>query len=278
MNFVSDLQGIPLITEDAAAEFAQTFDGEGEFGRGWEPKPTEDSSDLLGFCSPLSVDVIDRSEWDERIKDRERQKNRLTDLADMLGIKIRSQMMTNYCWMWAVVRAVELLRAQQGLDYVPLSPASCAAPLTNYANARPPRGRAAGVGGWSTKGLIYLADVGAAPVSMWGDTAIDRRLDTPEVRAVRSRYRCREWWDLGRKNFDQMATVLLMGKPVAGGLSWMGHAMCAVDLVKLDGRGRYGVIWDNSYGEQWGKNGRVVMEEGRSTANDQVSPRVAVAS
>jgi hypothetical protein len=274
-SFVSDLQGIPLIREDLAAEFEKTLDNNGEFGRGWQPRPAEEDPSLFGFCTPLSIPPIDRSEWDERIKDLQQQKNRLTDLADMLVIPIRSQMRTNYCWMWAVIRAFDLLRAQQGFEHVPLSPASCAAPITNYANAR---GNPAGVGGWSTRGLKYLAEVGAAPVSLWSDTAIDRSLDTPAVRAIRSQYRCREWWDLKGNNFDQMATVLLTGKPVAGGLMWMGHAMCAVDLVKLDGRGRYGVVWDNSYGPNWGKNGRVVFEENRSTAADQVAPRVAVAA
>lgn len=266
-----------LIDETNCDQFAADLDQGGAFGRGWEPQP-DDVPDPQGFCAPMTIQSIDRAEWPERIKDRQQQGNRLPVLADLLGIRIRSQKMTNYCWMWSVVRALELLRAQQGLEYVPLSAASCAAPLTNYANANPGRGRAAGVGGWSTKGLEFLATVGAAPLSMWGDTAIDPRLDTAAVKAIRPRYRCPEWTRLEPHNFDQMVTAILMGKPVSGGLNWMGHAMCAVDVVQLDGRGRFGITWDNSYGEEWGTKGRVVMDEQRSTASDQISPRVATAS
>lgn len=270
-SHISPLDGLPVIDESPS----DLIDGR-HGGKGWEPRDfAAEPFGSMSLAVPLDIPLIPRDEWDERIKDMEATKTRLTDLCDAAGLVVKNQQMTNYCWINAPVHLLEVLRVAQGQEYVSLSPASCGGPITNYANAR---GNPAGVGGWGTKGLKYLAEKGAAPSHLWPDNTIDKRLDTAAANAERPKYRVTEWYDVQPGSFDAVMTCLLLRIPVAIGLSWWGHEVSAVDPVKLDGRGQYGATIDNSWGKQWGKNGRGVLTESRATPNDAVAPRVVVAS
>lgn len=274
MSFISNLEGIPLVTEDTFDDFARQVKADSEHGQGHIPRDySKEPFGSLPFASALDLPYIDPAEYDERIKDGEREQSFIHHLCDFAGLKVKDQKRTNYCWMNAPIHICEIQQVVSGQPIVPLSPASCAAVITNFANAN---GNPAGVGGWGTRGVKFLVERGAVPTSHWPDNAVDRRYDTPETNAMRSKHRITEWYDLQPNDFRAMMTCLFHRIPVAGGISRMGHEMTAVAPVKLDGKGRYGVIWDNSYGAAWGKNGRVVMDQASSTANDQVAPRVLV--
>lgn len=260
-DFISDLQGCPIIDDDFHPLTALGLRGRRE--RDYEEQP-------LGFmsCAPsYALPLIPRSEWDERIRDLEKSQSRIPDICDAMGLKVKDQSNTNFCWCNAPVHCLEIMRVVQGQEYVSLSPASVACPINNFKNA----------GGWGTDALRYLVEHGAVPSALWPDNAIDRRYDTAESDQQRGHYQVDEWNDLPT-TFDAVADRVLSGFPVAIGLNWWGHEVTAVALMKLDGTGRYGMLIDNSWGTGWGQNGRSVLSESKATPDDAVSPRSVTAS
>jgi len=262
-EFVSDIGTEPLIEDHADVVVPANT------GRGWIARDfTKEPFGSLPFAGGFDVPLIPRSEWPERIEEMERKKSRVTDLCDAMGVKVKNQENTNYCWINAPVHCLEIIRAVQGQTHVELSPASVGSKIKNFKN----------VGGWGTEGLKYLVDHGAAPVSLWPANAIDRRYDTSAADAARAKFQVDEWWDIEPGNFDAVMTCLFLRIPIAAGLSWWGHEVTFMDPVKLDGRDRFGVRIDNSWGLSWGERGRAVLTEDKATPDDAVAPRVATAS
>jgi len=264
MSFASNLSNIPVIDDSNYVDFEESAD----FGKGWEPRPEQND----GFAAPFPLPVIPKSEWKDRIEQGERTKSFLSHLGDRAGIKRKNQKRTNYCWIHGPVSAMEYLRAAAGEPYVELSPASVGAPMTNYANAN---GDPAGVGGWGTKGLKYLSEVGCCTAETWPNNQINRKYDTAASRVQRANYRVTEWWDVRSGNIDQLMTCLLLRIPVPVGLGWWRHLVLAVDPV-VDRNGQFGFKFDNSYGD-WGDNGRGVVLGSRAIPNDACAPRVVTA-
>lgn len=267
---MSDFGGIPVIDDTNYVNSEIILDSDGKpFGKGWEPRPMADE----GFAAPFPFPLIPQSDWKGMIEDGEKGKSFLSHLGDRAGIKRKNQRRTNYCWIHGPVSAMEYVRAAQNQPYVELSPASVGAPMTKYANAN---GDPAGVGGWGTRGLKYLSDVGCCSVATWPNNKINPALDTVASRAERQNYRVTEWWDV--KTFAQVMTCLLMRIPVPVGLGWWGHLVLAVDPKYDSKTGQFGYLIDNSYGTDYGQNGRAILLGSRAIPNDACAPRVVLAA
>lgn len=275
-GFSSNLKAMPVIDDSNWQDIIAQMEESDSLCRGRIPRDYEQTPYCsMPYFSAFPLPLIPRSEWANRIEERERTKSRLVDLCDRIGLGVENQELTNYCWINNVIHVLRIIRAIQGQKDVKLSPASCGAIITKYANRR---GRPAGVGNWSSNGMQFVVETGACPVDLWPANAIDPDYDTPESRAARANFRVSEWWDLKPRNFDEFASCLLSGFPVAIGLNWWGHAVTAMDLVKLSGREQYGVIIDNSWGPTWGDRGRSVLSGSKMIPDDAVAPRAAVAA
>lgn len=214
------------------------------------------------FADPFDISLIPRNEWDARIEELEAKKNRLSDLRLANNIPSLNQGSTNYCWCNAVISAMMILQAKQGGVITPLSPASVAAPIKGYRNQ----------GGWGAEALDYIVKNGVAPVSLWPANAINRQYDNAESQAARAKFKILEWWELESQNFDQLATLLLLGIPCPLGLNWWSHEICALDLVKT-GSNSYGTrIWNSWGDDNYGTKGMGVLSESKSRG-DVVAPR-----
>jgi hypothetical protein len=252
MPFFSEILPTEIVIgENNAADYARR----NEFFGSWVPRPEDDP----GFGTDYTGTNIPRDEWDDRIEELEKRKMRLSDTVREKGRVSRNQSRTNYCWMFGAVAAVEAKKLIQGNVYLSLSPASAAAPLVNYQNR----------GYWSTPAIRYIAEHGIAPTSMWPDTAIDKKYDTAEVREARKLNKVTEWWELRRRDFDQLASCLLSLNPVAVGFNWWGHAVCALDLVKT-GVKKYGIRIANSHNDR----DFIILKDGKEIPDDAVAPRV----
>lgn len=226
----------------------------------------------LKGASPFSATVIPRDKWVAMIQHQETTGTRNSDIAKRNGIKPLNQQNTNYCWCNAVVMAVMVIRCLANFRYILLSPASVAAIVKNFRN----------VGGWGGEALDQIVSDGVAPQELWPANAISRQYHTAEEIAEARNYRVTEWWELSARSFDQLATCLLMGIPVAIGLNWWSHEVLAMDLVYLGkdalGRDKFGVRILNSWGESYGEGGYAVLVESKATPDDAVAPRYATAA
>jgi hypothetical protein len=266
-SYSSPLDGCPVITDANREEFCGelvTVDGHkpcrGRVPRDYKQQPFGS----LGFAAPFSQPPIPRSEWADRIRDREKARAIASKVARARGVKTLDQASTNYCWINAPIQALQVCRALAGQPIVELSPASVGAKIKRFQN----------VGGWGTEGVAYLARVGATPCSLWPANAIDRRYDTPQADAERSKYQVDKWIDLPPRRFDLLMTCLLMGWPVPVGFNWWGHEVLAIDPVILDGTNRFGSrIWNN-WGDHWGQQGMAILDEQHATPDDQIALQV----
>ena len=219
-----------------------------------------------GTADPFPDELlIPRSEWQERIKERETLKITNRDHAKRVGLPCKDQASTNYCWINAPVYAVEMQRAIEGQPTVILSPASAGAQIKSYRN----------VGGWGKEGLEWIAKNGVAPVSLWPANAIDRRYATEAARTAALKYRVHEWWELQPRNIDHLVSCTLRGSCVAVGYPWWGHEVTIVDALWLDNT--IALLFRNSWGSAWGDDGYGILQGSRMLPDDAVSPRLMAA-
>lgn len=221
----------------------------------------------LPGATVFDLPIIPKSEWPDRIADMERTKSRLSNVLLDAGIPSLNQNGTNYCWCNGVVGAVQCIRAVQGEPYVQLSPASVAAPIKNYSNE----------GGWGGEALEYIVKNGVAAASLWPPNAISKQYKTAECDANAAQHKVTKWYELDSRNFDQLATCLLLRLPVPIGLNWWGHEVFGCDLV-LVSAGVFGVRIRNSWGDSYGEKGFAILSQSKATPDDAVCPYVTMAT
>ena len=85
-----------------------------------------------------------------------------------------------------------------------------------------------------------------------------------------------EWWELQSGDFDMLFTLLLYQIPVAIGLNWWSHEVCAVDPLWVNGKPQVR-IW-NSWSDDWSDEGMGTLTESKATHDDAVAPAVATAA
>jgi hypothetical protein len=230
-------------------------------------RSSPDGYAYAGLANPFPRDlIIPRADWQGIIEEKTNRKTHLSDLAKQAGLPIRSQRSTNYCWAFATVRALELLRVVQNQPQVELSGASVAAPIKRFRND----------GGWGKDALEWIIEHGVCPADRWPTTAINRSLDNPANREAAKLYRVTEWWELRPRTIDEHVSCLLRNIPVSVGLNFWGHQVCDTDALWVNGQ--IGVGFDNSWSEDWGEGGRGVRQGKKILADDAVAPRTGTAA
>ena len=263
--YESDIRGRYIINSRNCHEVADSVVvdkfamGKGYIARDYKTYP------LGSFAAPFPMETIPRSEWRDRIQEKDRLKAWPKDHKILAGFKSKNQNGTNYCWGNAPVQAVEYCVSMQGTGWAELSPASVCAPVKNFRN----------VGGWGSQALEYIVKNGVSPVQYWPANAIDRRYDNEESQRVRQNFRVTEWWELKERNFNQLMTCLLLGYPVAIGLSWWSHEVLAC-AAAVRGKDDFLIDIDNSWGAGWKDNGHGFLTQSKATPDDAVVPRVIV--
>lgn len=263
MSYSSNLRGLIVIDDSYSSSPDSYLDpscGRGYMQRDYSAMPLG----AAPYAGKLPLPLIPRKDWPELIREREEKKNRLADKLDYLGVPVKDQKQTNYCWANGPTHCVEIVRALNMQGYESLSAASVAAPVKNFRN----------VGGWGAQALEFIVSDGIVSESLWPNAVIDKSLWTPEAKANAAKHKVTEWWDLEPNNLDELITCLLMGFPVAIGLDWWGHEVTAIDPV-TDGKD-FGVLIDNSWGMSWGDKGRGVLMGKKALPGDAVCARVAM--
>lgn len=228
------------------------------YSRGLIPRNRETHPHIYG-AQPFDLDLIPESEWAGMLEQQEREKSTLTDQILEAGLPPLDQGMTNFCWANSSTMVAKILRMQEGEPLVPLSPASVACPINGFRNQ----------GGWCGQSITQIAEHGVAPASLWPANAIDRKYYTDEEKAEASKYRIQKWFELGARNFAQVATCMLKRKPCAVDFNWWSHSVCAIGLVR-NKDGTWGLRIYNSWGKKFGTNGMAVLTGSKMYPDDAV--------
>jgi hypothetical protein len=149
------------------------------------------------------------------------------------------------------------MRVIQGLPLVYISACSVAVPISGGHQ-----------GGFEGEAVEFMTKHGAASVDVWSNNDT-HRLDTkPEVVESRKHHFTLEAYEC--KSFDDFATAMLLGMPIAIAFDWWAHVISGGDLIEVEGNS-FGADYRNNWSDQWGdKNengfgGYVRMREGKGT-------------
>jgi len=207
--------------------------------------------------------LIPRSEWIDRIKQKDQEQSWLEDLVRRAGIRASDQASTNFCHAHSIKDPMEVQRCVQGHPYVELSAMAIGGPITGWRNR----------GAYPEDDLMQAVKFGTCPASMQ-----DSRYSFSPSKWQKgweeecAKYQVDEWTDgllSGGKAFDALVTFSFLNIPCPVGYQWWGHALHAgyrvLYLGQSRGKDRFAVRHRNSWGMDYGDAGFVDLEEGRGT-------------
>lgn len=242
--------------------------------RGWR----RDSHRRLLHGPNVVADVIPRSAWRAQIASLGNR-----NLATAYPLPAKDQNGLGYCWVYGSTRAVEVERAHLGLAPISLCPESLGGPLTGWRNE----------GGYASEAFNAIETAGIANAELCPSPhALNPRLWNPRWAADARSHEVATWDDIEQTDraptFDELISCLLSPVPVAIGLDWWGHLVCALAAISLppetacdvntpDG-GKIGVLFQNSWGADWptpGANGLAVLVESLATPDGAAAPTIA---
>lgn len=263
----------PLIDDTTAPKYFEPNVPGLTLGKGYEPRDYRlDPVEM--FAPPSRVQVIPKSEWSARVKEKEAQKSRLSDIVRRAGISATNQGAEGFCWAYSQVSALHAARARDNLPHVPLSGHSVGCVVKNFQNR----------GGWCGQSARFAEVRGIATQADWPERSMNRAHDNPTTWQHAAQYRVtdhvidltrQEWDDV--LPFDLVVSLLLANVPVQVDFNWWAHSVCALDAVEVE-PGSFGVrIW-NSWSDGWGSNGMGVLRGSRAIPDGAVATLVTTPS
>lgn len=265
----SDIGKIPVIDTDKQADLDRWCLDSSQPGGGLVRPLGADGMEGYGYAgvaNPFPQNLlISRNDIADVVREAERQKSDLRSLIEAKKIPYKNQQRTNYCWIFAVVHALELQRVQQNLPYVSLSPASGGARIKNFRN----------VGGWGREAIEFIAEHGVCRSKTWPDAVVDRRYDTAASRQEAKSYTATDWYYAPPRNKDYLFSALSRRMPCPVGYNWWGHEVLGIQGVILDNE--LCLLIRNSW-PQWGVNGFGILRGSRMIPDDLVMLAGAKAS
>lgn len=253
--------------------FLPTIDGERK-GHGLVPRDyREDPPEM--FDPPSNIKLIPKSEWSDRIKEKEAYRSCLSHLRESQGgWPALDQNGQGYCWAYSTTSATMMIRARDNQPYVRLSAHATACIIKNFRDQ----------GGWCGLSAKRQVSHGTPSVQFWPEKSMSRANDKPETWANAALHKVTEdWIDLTRDvydqnlTFDMVASLLLSNMPCAVDFNWWSHSVCAIDLVEVE-PGSFGLRILNSWSDNWGEKGTGVLRGSKAIPNGAVCLRVSGAS
>lgn len=265
----SNIGKIPVIDTDRSADINRWCYGPGLVTGGLvRPRGVSDMEGYgyAGSANLFSADLlIPRNDIMTIVRETEARGDDARAFIESKKIPYKNQQRTNYCWIFAVVHAMEIQRVRQNLPYVSLSPASGGAKLKGFRN----------VGGWGREAIDFIGSNGICPSSVWPDTEISREYDTSASWRLAKSYTATDWFYGPPRNKDYLFSALARQMLSPVGYDWWGHEVLAIQNVILDGE--LCLLIRNSWGG-WGDNGFGVLRGSRMIPDDLVMLAGAKAS
>lgn len=231
---------------------------------------------------PSEIKLIPKSEWSARIKERNSLKSSLSNIRRTSGPGGKSIPSLNqndgrgrwgYCWAHSSSMAHMFIRALMGQPYKQLSAFMVAAILKNYQDQ----------GAWGALSLDFIERIGQCTTDEWPQLGVDRKYDTPAMRAVAAKYKVTadfadinaDFWDRSMA-FEAVMSLLLSNRPVVADYNWWGHSVVLMDPVEIES-GSFGVKGLNSWGDDWGDVGEFTLQGNKAVPDGAVAPMTAMA-
>lgn len=257
-NFVSNLDGIPIVTKTNYRDFAHRVNKDGVSESGfrarplWAPKP---------LCARMGLPkelYIDRKVRREMIEEQERKGTRLLDVMKRHKIWIH-QANSNQCWSFAVAQSVMARMLTMGLPPVSLCPTFAACIVNNYRDT----------GGWGDWALDCAAKYGIPtiqemPLNKFSQANVEKAKPKAALRKVTE-------WDLFPGDWDARASMVLRGFGCFSGYNKISHETMSC-AVALDSRGGEIIIDHDNYTPDGGVDLQA-RTEGFGAGEDQGCPR-----
>jgi hypothetical protein len=230
------------------------------------------------FAPPSEIVLIPRSEWSARIKEKEEQKSRLSDIRRTGNkgqpIPALDQNGQGFCWFYSNTGALMLNRAASNQPYVRLSAHAGACKIKNFRDE----------GGWCGLGAKFIREFGVPSVSFWKEKSMDRSNDNPETWKNALLHRVTEDYvdltqDVYDQNltFDMVITLLLSNVACPLDFNHWSHSVCGMDAVEVE-PGSFGIRILNSWSDSWSEMGEGVLRGSKAIPNGAVAIRVTGAS
>jgi hypothetical protein len=243
--------------------------GKRKFATGYDPSTVDERVRGM-LAKPSEIKLIDRSEWPDRIKEKEARKSRISDVLRRKKIPSTDQNSDGYCWFYSTTGCVISVRALNNQPYKKLNGHSGASIIKNGRNE----------GGWCGLSAKFVMENGIAVMGNgpgeWPEHSRNTKYNTAECQAAMKKNRVTEAFiDLSRAaydqqmTFDQVATCLLLNIPCAGDFNWWGHSVLLCDLVDLGG-GHYAIRFRNSWTDSYGDLGFSVLAESKTRPDNAV--------
>jgi hypothetical protein len=158
------------------------------------------------------------------------------------------------CWMHGSVRALELVKIYEGQTPELLS-AECAAFMVTGGRDR---------GGFPEEALDQLRTKGTCSENLWPRNSLNDKSAKDGWQSELPYNVILDWMDV--ENWDDQMTLALNRIPVPIGLGWWGHLVCQLGPA-LGPNDEPVIVFDNSWGQDWGDNGRGMLNEAKGTAD-----------
>ncbi len=242
-------------------------------GKGYVERDYDLYPDVMFATPPAQLVGIPRSDWSARIKEKEEQKSRLSDIrATMPSL---DQGRRGYCWTHSVASCHQLMQLLSNSPFVPVSAYAVACKIKNFADQ----------GGWCGLAAKFMEEQGVPSAVVWPQLSVDRALDNPATWADAAKRKITEsWYDVGRAvhaqrlTFDQVISLLLSNIPCALDFNWWGHSVCGMDAVEVE-PGSFGIRILNSWSDAWGSRGTGVLRGSQAIPDGAIGlRRVALAA
>jgi hypothetical protein len=201
--------------------------------------------------------IIPRSEWPDRIKQKDADKSWLEDIVRR-KIATDDQNGLGFCHAYGTKIAGECCRLIQNQVYIYLSAESIGGPITRWRN----------IGADPEDDLQQFIAHGACPASyMNAPHSLSPTKWKAGWETVAMNYRPTEVWDMrsDTKAFDFAVTCALLGLATASGFSWWSHFVTGPYRVLHLGRNKFAVRYRNQWGPTFGDDGFVDFAEGKGT-------------
>ena len=243
-----------IIDDSNFHQYQPSLTPENRHAFGLVPRNTHPTFAKQRCYGAADIPLIPWAEIPDRIADLERRKASLWHIWNDSEVGVLNQSSLSYCHAFSAVMGVKIDRVVRGLPYIELSASSVGAPVTGYRNA----------GAWILEDLEQMRKVGVATTEYVPMLTTRRGDFKAGWEQSAARHKVLEWSELESRNLHQQICALLSLKVTCNGLNYWGHAVTDLAVKDLDpskrpdDESRYGILFLNSWGDDWGDRGCAV--------------------